>query len=47
MNLAPYLFTAPVNTFNQQFFIKPITMSQLLTRPLPNPGGGRGYHIDN
>ena len=47
MNLSSYLYTAPVNTSNQQFFIKPITMSQLLTRPLPNSGGGRGYHIDN
>ena len=46
-NIVQYLYTAPVNTFNQIIHIKPITKSQLLTTPVPTGGPGRGYHIDN
>ena len=46
-NLAQYLYTAPVNTFNQLIHIKPITKSQLIKTPLPTSGSARGYHIEN
>ena len=41
------MYTAPVNTFNQQVWIKPINKSQLLNTPAPTSGPSRGYHIDN
>ena len=46
-NLTQYLYTAPVNSFNQHIHIKPINKSQLLNRPIQTTGPGRGYHIDN
>ena len=46
-NLSQYLYTAPVQTFNQLIHIKPITKSQLLSRAPASNGPGRGYHIDN
>ena len=46
-NLSHYLYSAPVNSFNQLIHIKPITKSQLLNTPAPTQGPGRSYHIDN
>ena len=46
-NLTNYLYTAPVNTFNQIIYIKPITKAQILKTPPPTQGPSRGYHIDN
>mmetsp|Transcript_24714 Transcript_24714/g.30849 ORF Transcript_24714/g.30849 Transcript_24714/m.30849 type:complete len:107 (-) Transcript_24714:2629-2949(-) len=47
MNLAQYLYTAPVQTINQIQHINRITKQQLLNTPVPTQGPGRGYHIEN
>ena len=47
MNLAQYLYTAPVQTLNQIQHINKITKQQLLNTPVPTQGPGRGYHIEN